>query len=308
MTYLAGRLVQAGISVLGISTVVFFVLHLSSDPVLLVAPQNASLEDIVRIRHSLGLDQPLPVQYVSFMGGLLRGDLGFSYVQGQSATALVLQRLPATAELTLAALLIAVGVGVPIGMLTAIRRGTWVERVLMPVVLIGQSMPAFWTGILLILFFSVRLRVLPSSGQGGLESLVLPAVTLGSLSLATFARITRSSFLEQLQKEYVRTALSKGAGPFRVLFFHVLRNASIPIVTIAGLELANLLGGAVITESIFAWPGIGQLTVQSIAARDFPIVQAVVLLGSVIYIFTNLGTDLLYGVIDPRVRLAGGDG
>jgi len=180
--------------------------------------------------------------------------------------------------------------------------------VLMPVVLVGQSMPAFWTGILLILFFSVRLKLLPSSGQGGLESLVLPAVTLGSLSLATFARITRSSFLEQLQKEYVRTALSKGAGPFRVMVFHVLRNASIPIVTIAGLELANLLGGAVITESIFAWPGIGQLTVQSIAARDFPIVQAVVLLGSVIYIFTNLGTDLLYGVIDPRVRLSGADG
>ncbi len=308
MTYLAGRLVQAGISVVGISTIVFFVLHLSSDPVLLVAPQNASPEDITRIRHSLGLDQSLPVQYLSFMGGLLKGDLGFSYVQGQSATDLVLQRLPATVELTLAALVIAVGIGVPIGMLTAIRRGTWVEAVLMPVVLVGQSMPAFWTGILLILFFSVRLKLLPSSGQGGLESLVLPAVTLGSLSLATFARITRSSFLEQLQKEYVRTALSKGAGPFRVMVFHVLRNASIPIVTIAGLELANLLGGAVITESIFAWPGIGQLTVQSIAARDFPIVQAVVLLGSVIYIFTNLGTDLLYGVIDPRVRLSGADG
>jgi len=177
----------------------------------------------------------------------------------------------------------------------------------MPVVLVGQSMPAFWTGILLILLFSVRLHLLPSSGQGGLDSLILPAVTLGSLSLATFARITRSSFLEQLQKEYVRTALSKGAGPLRVMVVHVLRNASIPILTIAGLELANLLGGAVITESIFAWPGIGQLTVQSIAARDFPIVQAVVLLGSVIYIFTNLGTDLLYGVIDPRVRLAGSE-
>ncbi len=308
MRYLAGRLVQAVLSVLGVSTVVFFILHLSSDPVLLVAPQNASLEDVARIRHSLGLDQPLPAQYLTFLGGLLQGNLGFSYIQGQSAAQLVLGRVPATAELTLAALLIAVGVGVPIGMLTAIRRGTWVEAVLMPVVLVGQSMPAFWSGILLILFFSVRLQILPSSGQGGLESLVLPAITLGSLSLATFARITRSSFLEQLQKEYVRTALSKGAGPLRVILFHVLRNASIPIVTIAGLELANLLGGAVITESIFAWPGIGQLTVQSIAARDFPIVQAVVLLGSVVYIFTNLGTDLLYGVIDPRVRLSSANG
>ena len=308
MRYLGGRLLQAGLSVLGVSTIVFFVLRLSSDPVLLVAPQNASVQDILRIRHSLGLDQPLPAQYLTFLGGLVHGDLGYSYIQGQSATELVLGRLPATIELTLAALVIAVGVGVPIGMLTATRRGTWVEAVLMPVVLVGQSMPAFWTGILLILFFSVRLHLLPSSGQGGLDSLVLPAVTLGSLSLATFARITRSSFLEQLQKDYVRTALSKGAGPLRVMVVHVLRNASIPILTIAGLELANLLGGAVITESIFAWPGIGQLTVQSIAARDFPIVQAVVLLGSVIYIFTNLGTDLLYGVIDPRVRLAGADG
>lgn len=308
MRYLAGRLVQAVLSVFGVSTVVFFILHLSSDPVLLVAPQNASLEDVARISHSLGLDQPLPTQYLTFLGDLLHGNLGFSYIQGQSAAQLVLGRVPATAQLTLAALLIAVGVGVPIGMLTAIRRGTWVEAVLMPVILVGQSMPAFWSGILLILFFSVRLQILPSSGQGGLESLVLPAITLGSLSLATFARITRSSFLEQLQKEYVRTALSRGAGPIRVMLFHVLRNASIPIVTIAGLEVANLLGGAVITESIFAWPGIGQLTVQSIAARDFPIVQAVVLLGSVVHIFTNLGTDLLYGVIDPRVRLSGTNG
>ena len=305
MTYLAGRLAQAALSVLGVSTVVFVVLHLSSDPALLLAPQNASPEDVIRIRHSLGLDLPLVDQYVAFLVGLVHGDLGFSYVQSQSAAGLVLDRLPATIELTAAALVIALGLGVPIGILTATRRGTWVERLLMPVVLVGQSMPAFWTGILLILFFSVRLRLLPSSGQGGLESLMLPAITLGSLSLATFARITRSSFLEQLQKDYVRTAVSKGAGPLRVMVFHVLRNAAIPIVTIAGLELANLLGGAVITESIFAWPGIGLLTVQSIAARDFPIVQAVVLLGSTIYIFTNLATDLLYGAIDPRVRLSG---
>src|SRR5579859_2152609 len=250
MTYFAGRLVQAILSVLGVSTVVFVVLHLSSDPALLLAPQNASPDDVIRLRHSLGLDQPLLNQYVSFLTGLLHGDLGFSYVQSQSAAGLVLERLPATIELTSAALLIAVGLGVPIGVLTATRRGTWVERLLMPLVLVGQSMPAFWTGILLILLFSVRLHLLPSSGRGGLESLVLPAVTLGSLSLATFARITRSSFLEQLQKDYVRTAVSKGASPLRVMAFHVLRNAAIPVVTIAGLELANLLGGAVITETI----------------------------------------------------------
>ena len=303
MRYFAGRLVQAVLSILGVSTIVFFVLHLSGDPTLLLAPQNASAADIARLRHSLGLDQPLLVQYLGFLSGLARGELGYSYVQGQQASVLVLERLPYTAELALAALILALTTGIPIGMLTAVYRGSWVERLLMPVVLVGQSMPAFWSGILLILIFAVRLRVLPSSGTEGFSSIILPAVTLASLSMATFARMTRSSFLEQLGRDYVRTAYSKGVGRRRVMIHHIFRNGAIPIITIVGLETANLLGGAVVTETIFAWPGIGQLTVQSIAARDFPIVQAIVLLGSTVYIVVNLLTDLLYGVVDPRIRL-----
>lgn len=303
MRYLTGRLVQAVLSIFGVSTIVFFVLHLSGDPTLLLAPQNASAADIARLRHSLGLDQPLLFQYLGFLSGLAHGDLGYSYVQGQQASILVLERLPYTAELAVAALVLALGTGIPIGMLTAVYRGRWVERLLIPVVLVGQSMPAFWSGILLILIFAVHLRVLPSSGTEGFSSIILPAVTLASLSMATFARMTRSSFLEQLGREYVRTAYSKGVGTMAVMIHHIFRNGAIPIITIVGLETANLLGGAVVTETIFAWPGIGQLTVQSIAARDFPIVQAIVLLGSTVYIVVNLLTDLAYGIVDPRIRL-----
>ena len=305
MRYLSLRLVQAILAILGASTIVFFVLHLSSDPVLLLAPQNATPADVARLRHQLGLDQPIWVQYVTFLQNLIHGNLGYSYVQNQRAIDLVLDRLPYTAELAVAALVLSLAVGVPIGMLTAVYRGTWIEQALMPIILVGQSMPSFWSGILLILLFSVHFHWLPSSGTGGIRSLILPAITLASLTMATFARMTRSSFMEQLDQEYVRTARSKGVGAGRIMVAHVLRNASIPIITVLGLETANLLGGAVITETIFAWPGIGLLTVQAIAARDFPIIQAVVLLASVIFISANLLTDLLYGVVDPRIRLGG---
>jgi peptide/nickel transport system permease protein len=298
-------LVQAILAILGASTIVFFVLHLSSDPVLLLAPQNAMPADLARLRHQLGLDQPVWVQYVTFLQNLIHGNLGYSYVQDQPAIDLVLERLPYTAELAVAALVLSLAVGVPIGMLTAVYRGTWIEQALMPIILVGQSMPSFWSGILLILLFSVHAHWLPSSGTGGIRSLILPAITLASLTMATFARMTRSSFMEQLDQEYVRTARSKGVSTGRIMVAHVLRNASIPIITVLGLETANLLGGAVITETIFAWPGIGLLTVQAIAARDFPIIQAVVLLASVIFISANLLTDLLYGVVDPRIRLGG---
>jgi peptide/nickel transport system permease protein len=303
--YLGLRLVQAILAILGASTIVFFVLHLSSDPVLLLAPQNATPADLARLRHQLRLDQPIWVQYVTFLQNLIHGNLGYSYVQDQPAIGLVLERLPYTAELAVAALVLSLSIGVPIGMLTAVYRGTWIEQALMPIILVGQSMPSFWSGILLILLFSVHFHWLPSSGTGGIRSLILPAITLASLTMATFARMTRSSFMEQLDQEYVRTARSKGVGAGRIMVAHVLRNASIPIITVLGLETANLLGGAVITETIFAWPGIGLLTVQAIAARDFPIIQAVVLLASVIFISANLLTDLLYGVVDPRIRLGG---
>jgi len=306
LRFLAGRLGQAVIQVLGVVTIVFILLRLTGDPAALLVPQQATAEDIARVREQLGLDQPIWIQYLDYLGGLLRFDFGYSFIQNRPALTLIGERLPFTVDLALAALVLSVAVGVPVGIISAVYRKRIAGRVLMPVVLVGQSMPAFWLGLLLILIFSVNLRWLPATGVDGVTSLILPAVTLASLSFATIARITRSSFLEQLSADYVRTARSHGAGTGRVLFGHVLRNASIPVVTLVGLEIASLLGGAVITETIFAWPGIGQLTVQSIQANDFPVVQAIVLLVAIVYIAANLVTDILYSVIDPRVRLTAG--
>lgn len=305
MWYVIRRILQAILSILGVSTIVFFILHLSSNPVLLMVPQGASAHDIAVLTHSLGLDKPLWEQYLIFLRNLGEGNLGYSYVQSQPALTILLQRLPFTLELASSAFVLSLVIGIPIGMLTAFFRGTWIERTLMPLVLVGQSMPAFWTGILLILFVSVFLRWLPSSGATGIQSLILPAVTLASLSMATIARMTRSSFIEELDKEYVKTARSKGAKTFRIMVRHIMRNASIPILTIIGLEIANLLGGSVVTETIFAWPGVGALTIQSITARDFPVVQAIVLFVSIVYILVNLITELVYMWVDPRIKLGG---
>lgn len=304
LRYLISRLAQAVVTLFGVVTIVFFVVRLSGDPVRLLVPQNATAADIARLRHQLGLDQPLWDQYGRFLAQAIHGNFSYSYVQGQPAMHIVLNRFPNTVELAVAALVLALAIGIPVGMISALYRGRWPERVLMPVILVGQSMPAFWSGILLILIFSVRFPIFPSSGQGGLNTLVLPAITLASLSMATVARMSRGSFLEHLHREYVRTARAKGASTLRVVAGHVLRNALLPVLTIVGLEAANLLGGAVLTETIFAWPGIGQLTVQAVNGRDFPVVQAIVLLAAVVYIVTNLVVDLLYGVVDPRLRLS----
>lgn len=302
--YILWRLVQATLTLFGVLTLVFFGVRASGSPVRLLVPQNASAADIARLTHQLGLDKPLWQQYVQFIANALHGNLGYSYVQGQSALSIVLSRFPNTVELAVSALILAIVVGVPVGILSAIYRGKWVERLLMPLVLIGQSMPAFWSGILLILLFSVHFHVLPSSGKAGLNTFILPTVVLASLTMATIARITRGSFLEHLEREYVRTARAKGASEVRVNLRHILRNAILPVLTIVGLEAGNLLGGAVVVETIFAWPGMGQLTVQSVQARDFPVVEAVVLFAAVVYILTNLVVDLLYGVVDPRLRTA----
>jgi peptide/nickel transport system permease protein len=301
--YVAGRAGQAVLQLFGVTTIVFVLLRLSGDPARLLVPQQATAQDIARIRTQLGLDAPIWKQYLDYLNGLLHFNFGYSYLQSRSALTLVGERLPFTINLAVAALLLSMLIGIPVGMASAYYRRRFLGRALMPFVLVGQSMPAFWLGILLILLFSVRLGWLPSTGFDGPSSIILPAVTLASLTMATLARITRSSFLEQLSADYVRTARSRGAGTGRVLFGHVLRNAALPVVTLLGLEVASLLGGAVITETIFAWPGIGQLTVQAIQARDFPVVQAIVLLVAVIYIGINFVTDMLYAVIDPRVRL-----
>ncbi|MFI6344374.1 ABC transporter permease [Streptomyces sp. NPDC050560] len=303
--YLGVRLGQAVIALWGVTTAVFFALRLSGDPAQLLAPQGATRADIARLRAQLGLDESVWHQYLDFLNGLLHGDLGYSYVQHEPALTLIRQRIPYTVDLALAALLLTVVLGVGAGMVMALNRGRWPERVLMPVVLVGQAMPAFWTGILLILLFSVTFRILPSTGYGGITSLILPAVTLASLSAATVARITRGAVLEQLGRDYVRTARAKGAGTARLVVRHLARNVSVPVLTVLALEVANLLGGSVVTELIFAWPGLGQLTVQSVDGRDFPLVQAIVILAALVYIVVNLVTDIAYALIDPRIGTLG---
>ena len=304
--FLLSRAAQALVSTLGVSTIIFVVMHLSGDPTLLLVPEGASREDVELLRHQLGFDRPLAVQYADYLAHLARFDLGTSLVQRVSVASIVAARLPYTLLLAGGALVVALGMGLPVGVLTAVWRGTRVETFLMPIVLVGQSMPTFWSGILLILLCAVTWNVLPASGADSWSSLVMPSITLGALSMATFARLTRTGVLEELGKDYVRASRAKGVAMAPIVLRHVLRNASIPVITVAALEIANLLAGAVIVETVFAWPGLGQLAVQSIAGRDFLVVQALVLLASFTCVALNLLADLLYGVVDPRItRLAG---
>lgn len=302
--FLAWRALQAIFVVWGVSTIVFLLLRLSGDPTLLMVPPGAPAEAIDRLRQQLGFDQPLPVQYARFLAGLLRADLGESLVQSRPALGIVLERLPATITLAAAALLLALVVALPLGVLSAVYRDTWIERAGLFISLLGQAIPPFWLGLMLILFLSVRVQLFPSSGSGTLQHLILPAVTLGSLTMAGIARMTRVAVLEQLGNDYVRTARAKGLAPFRIVQRHILRNAAAPIVTIVAIDVANLLGGAVVTETIFAWPGIGRLVIDAIGSRDYPVVQATVLVGSVVFVLASLAADIAYGVIDPRVRSA----
>lgn len=299
------RLGQSLVAIWGVVTIVFVILHLSGDPTLLLAPQGASREDIDLLRRQLGYDRPLHVQYLEYLGQLARFDLGRSVIQRAPVLDIIAARIPYTLRLAGGAVAVALGIGIPAGVLMALYRGTLLERALMGVVLVGQSMPTFWSGILLILFFAVRLRWFPSSGAEGFASLVLPSVALGALSMATFARITRISVLGQLGQDYVRTAKARGVSRGAIVVKHVLRNAAIPIISVLALELGNLLAGAVIVETVFAWPGLGQLAVQSIFNRDFLVVQGIVLLGSFTYIALNFLADLVYGLVDPRIATGG---
>lgn len=301
--FLLRRLVQSLFTIWGVVTIVFVILHLSGDPTLLLVPEGASREDVENLRRQLGFDRPLIVQYADYLWQLLRLDLGSSLIQRAPVWDIVISRLPYTLYLAAGALFVALGVGLPVGVLTGVFRGSMVERLAMPLVLVGQSMPTFWSGILLIMLFAVSLDWLPSSGAEGFTSLILPSISLGALSMATFARITRTSFVEELGKDYVRAARAKGISSGQIVIGHVFRNAAIPIVSIAALQLANLLAGAVIVETVFAWPGLGLLAVQSIESRDFLVVQALVLLGSVSYVGLNFAADVLYSLVDPRIRL-----
>lgn len=299
------RIVQALIAILGVMTLIFFLQRLAGDPVLLLVPQNATQADIEAMRSALGFDRPLAIQYLEYLRGLLTFDLGRSYVQNVSVWTLIASRLPYTLMLAGGALLVAIGLGIPLGVIMAVRRGRAESKAIMGFVLAGQSMPTFWSAILMIMVFAVWLGWLPPSGARDWPSLIMPSIALGLLSMATFARVARTAVLDELEKDYVRTAHAKGVPITRIVIRHLLRNASIPVVTVAALEIANLLAGAVIVETVFAWPGLGQLTVQAIAARDFMLVQGVVLLGAVTSIALNLVADVLYSIIDPRIRMGG---
>lgn len=301
--YVIQRLVQAVIAIFGVLTFVFVVMHLSGDPTLLLVPEGASAEMIAELRRQLGFDQPIWVQYLRYLQGLAHLDFGMSVVQRMPALDIVVSRLPYTAQLAAGALVVAVGLGIPAGIVMAILPGTMIERVLTAVVVTGQSVPTFLSGILLIFVFGVILRWLPTSGSGDFRALVMPSFALGILSMSTFARMARISILDELGKDYVRAGLARGLSLGQVVLRHVLRNASIPVITIAALEIGNLLAGAVIIETVFAWPGIGQLALQSIQARDFLVVQVIVLLISFVYVLTSVLADFVYVIVDPRIRL-----
>jgi len=300
--HIASRLLQAIVTTFGVLTLVFFLMRLSGDPTLLLVPQDATAQQIAELRHQIGFDQPLLVQYATYLQQLLRGDLGESLVQRMPVAGILGARIPYTLELAGGALLVALGFGIPAGVAMAVRRGSLLERALAVIVLAGQSMPTFWSGILMILFFGVILGWLPTSGVEGISSLIMPSVALGALSMAGFARMTRIAVLDELSRDYVAASRARGLSLATVVARHVARNAAIPVVTVAALEIGNLLAGAVIVETVFAWPGIGQLAIQAIAARDFLVVQAVVLFVSVVFIAMNLLADLVYAVIDPRIR------
>ena len=287
----------------GVSLVVFALVHLSGDPVLLMVSSDAPPDVVATTRHALGFDRPLREQFADYVTRAARGDLGVSLRSSLPVATLIRQRLPATIELTLAALLIAVVVAIPAGIVSAVKRGSALDRLAMVGAVAGQAVPIFWLALLLIAFFGVYLRWLPVFGRGSLAHLVLPAVSLSTVILGRLARLVRSSMLEVLGQDYVRTARAKGVGEIRVLAGHALKNAAIPIVTLLGLQFAQLLGGAVVTETIFAWPGIGRLVVEAIFNRDFPVVQGVVILGGAMIIMVNFMVDILYAVIDPRIRL-----
>ncbi len=301
-THVVRRLIDLVITVWGVSTMVFVVLRLSGDPVALFLTEGATQADIDRIRHLLGFDQPLWAQYGRFLAGVVRGDFGESLRFAKPALPLVLQTLPLTLELTLAALVGATVLAIPLGILAAVRRNGWIDQAIMVGALFGQSMPFFWLGLLLILVFAVNLHVLPALGSATLQHLILPACTLAAYSLARTTRLVRAGMLEVLGEDYIRTARAKGLGQASVLFAHALRNVSLPIFTILWLEFGTLVGGAVVTETIFAWPGVGRLTVQAIQGRDYPVVQAAVFVIAVLVVIASTIVDIAHAWADPRLR------
>jgi peptide/nickel transport system permease protein len=300
--YILTRLGHVVVVVFLSLTAVFFILRMTGNPAALFVPMNVSKTSLSQFAHEFGFDRPLWQQYLSFLWQALHGNFGQSLAYRASAMGLVLGHLPATASLALLSLALSLAISVPLGVWAAMRPDGWLDNLVSLLVIALQSMPIFWLGLLLILVFAVDLRLVPPSGREGFSSYILPVVTLSTYTMAAFLRLTRASMAEALGQDYVRTARAKGATPARVLVVHALRNSLIPLVTVVGLNLATLLGGAVVTETIFSWPGLGRLLLNALLNRDFTIVQAGVFFISAVYSVTNLAVDILYAAIDPRIH------
>jgi ABC-type dipeptide/oligopeptide/nickel transport system permease component len=303
LRFLARRLVLTVPVLFGVATLVFSLIHLiPGDPARAMLGEAAAEEDVARLRTRLGLDRPLLEQYGLFVSGLVKGDLGRSLRTGQPVTTQILERMPATVELAAAAMLVAIVVAIPLGVFAAVWRGTAIDHLATTIALSGVSIPNFWLGPLLAIVFAIELGWLPVSGRGTPAHLVLPAISLGAALAAILARMTRAALLEELGGQYVVAARARGASRSRAVIRHAFRNSLIPVVTIVGLQFGAVLTGAVITETVFSWPGVGRLLIQSISFRDYPLVQGCILLIAVTYVAVNLITDMCYGVLDPRIR------
>jgi peptide/nickel transport system permease protein len=301
--YIARQLIQLGVVIIGISVLSFVILHVLGDPVLLLLPQNAGREEFERYRKLLGLDQPIWLQYWTFASRAIQGDFGKSWYADTPAFGLVLERMPPTIYLTLAGLVVALLIALPLGILSALKQHSFVDNLCTGIAVAGQAMPLFWLGIMLIIIFAVRLKALPASGYGTWQHFVMPAFCLGAALAPITMRLVRSGVIEVMSTEYIKTARAKGVGERTVVVKHAFRNACIPIITVLGLQFGQLLGGAIITETVFAWPGVATLTVESIRNQDFPVVQCAVVLLALIIVTANVIVDLVVGLIDPRIRV-----
>jgi len=296
------RLLHGVISIIGASILIFVISRMSGDPIVLLLPVDAPQDLIDQTREAMGLDRPVWIQYLIFAGNALSGDFGNSYRWQMPALQLVLERLPATIQLALAAMIFSVALAVPLGVLSAVHRGGWIDKAGKVFATLGQAMPGFWVGLLLILVFSVHLNWLPAFGTGGLSNLVMPAIALGWYPVAAQTRIVRSAMLDVLDSDYIRMGRALGTPEPVLVWKYAFRNAAVPLVTVLGVYFASMLGGAFVVEVVFAWPGLGRTVVEAVFARDFPVVQAGVLFTSVLFVLANLLVDLSYGVIDPRIR------
>ncbi len=300
--YALRSLIQLVLVTWAVATTAFLLVFMSGDPVMLMVPMTATREEVEALRDALGLNQPLWVQYARYMVRAVQGDFGVSIKAGQPALNLVLERIPATLELGLAGMILATVVGVSVGVLSALKRDSWIDAAGRVLALGSQAMPIFWLGLLLIIVFAVKLRLLPPFGRGGLKELILPAITMATYNIPLILRLTRSTFFDVLYQDYVRTARAKGLPEQVVVFVHILRNAAIPLVTVLGMNFGRILGGAIVTETVFAWPGVGSLSIDAIFTADYPVIMAATIILVVSVVVINFLTDLTYAVLDPRIR------